>query len=63
MPQLFRPPPPRKRKHKGRKEFDFIPNKEQMIMGAFLDLGKPIKPRQEEAIARMIADLWNEDIS
>ena len=50
-----------KRKGNGhkRKVWDFIPNKDQLIYGAFMDLGKP-KPIRYEAAAKRIAAMWGE---
>ena len=52
---------PRLRKSKY-KPFDFIPNKEQVIKGAFYDLGRPVGTRSMEAIAKSIAAFYDEEI-
>ena len=52
----------RPRRYAPRKEFDFIPNKDQIINGAFLDLGKPINKEKHLKAAIYIAAQYNEEI-
>jgi hypothetical protein len=52
----------RPRRRSGRKAFDFIPSKDQVIMGAFFDLAKPTNKLPHENIAKMIAVFYDEEI-
>jgi len=51
---------PRRKQYKP-KVYDFIPSKESIIYGAFLDLGRPLR-RDHLRVARRIACLWGEEI-
>ena len=60
-----KPLPPRKKqlsKKYNKKEHDFKPSREQMIRGAFYDLGKPVNKKPTEHIAKYIAQQWGEEI-
>lgn len=51
-----------RQKHE-RKPFDFIPRKEQIIRGAFFDLGKPVRNIDHVGITHRIAQIWGEEIA
>ena len=60
-----KPLPPRKKqlsKKYKKKEYDFKPSREQMIRGAFYDLGKPVNKKSNEYVAKYIAQQWGEEI-
>lgn len=52
----------RPRKYKPRKEFNFIPSKEQQMYGALKDLGKPLNYRKHKLYAKLVASVWDEEI-
>jgi hypothetical protein len=54
--------PKYKNKKYNKKEYDFIPNKEQIIMGALKDLGKKINYTYMRFITCRIATMYDEDL-